>query len=392
MTRPSPWMVPVLTILTVTWFGAASARAGDLAWVYLQLQPSATDSGARGDLLIHLDERQSLLQLRVRGLEPDREYLLLANDVERTRFTSNANGMANLQLRYPASDANRALEFDPRGKLLAVNDGSEDLLSAVVSGPMEPRRTLMWELAAIPATENAAGGRARGAYWALPNGWRSFEVRLWDADPAGSYDVVVDGALVGKIQTNSWGRGMVQFWSVSQPFGLFRQRRGHAGRGAGVFARDRARLDFEPRGAQVEIVRDGEVVFAGSMRAQVALPEEAEACPLVDIQIDLTPLRSFGSGDASLASEDGGCDLEFQVTARGLAAANYELWVGDAIVGMLPVRNWLDGLRGELRFDTQPEGPDELLLDFDPRGQPIEVRRPQGSSSVALLGALFPTQ
>jgi hypothetical protein len=327
----------------------------------------------------------------VRNLEPEREYLLLANDVERARFTTDPNGNASLQLRYPASDPSHALDFDPRGKLLAVSDGSDDLLSAVVSGPMEPRRILMWEIAGIEPTENAPEGRAKGAYFAFPNGWRSFEVRLWNVAPGG-YDVLIDGEAVGRVEANGWGRGSVRFWSASHLAHLSRHRRGHAGRGFGWFARSWARLDFEPRGAQVEIVRDGEVVFSGPMRANVALPEELEACPLVDIQVALTPLRSFGSGDASLASEDGGCDHEFQVTVRGLAAANYELWVGDAMVGTVPVRNWSDGLRGEVRFDTQPEDPDELLLEFDPRGQPIEVRRQVGSSSVAYLGVLFPTQ
>jgi hypothetical protein len=141
----------------------------------------------------------------------------------------------------------------------------------------------------------------------------------------------------------------------------------------------------------MEVVRDGEVLFAGPVRAQVALPDEARTCLPVDIQVDLTPLWWFASGDASLQREDGGCDREFSVTARGVPVANYELWVAGAMVGTVPVRNWPGGPSGAIRFDTNPDDPSEFPLDFDPRGLFIEVRRPVSTTTVSYLEGPFPT-
>jgi hypothetical protein len=127
------------------------------------------------------------------------------------------------------------------------------------------------------------------------------------------------------------------------------------------------------------------------MRAQVALPEEVLNCPPLDIQVDLTPLWWFASGDASLQSEEGNCDQEFSVTARGVPVANYELWVAGEVVGTVPVRNWPGGPSGTIRFATSPDEPSELPLEFDPRGQFIEVRRPVSTTVVTYLEGPFPT-
>jgi hypothetical protein len=47
---------------------------------------------------------------------------------------------------------------------------------------------------------------------------------------------------------------------------------------------------------------------------------------------------------------------------------------------------------GELRFDTQPDEPDELPLDFDPRGQRIELRRRISIPTTLYMYGLFPDE
>jgi hypothetical protein len=335
-----------------------------------------------------MDPDRSLLRLWAGGLDPDREYLLLADDVERARFTTDAYGRAKLQLRYPAPDGTQALEFDPRGKLLSVSDGSEDKLSAVVSGPLEPPGIRIKEVAGIPPTDPAEAGRAVGTYRTILGARRAFEVRVSGVDP-GSYEVWIDGAPVGEIEASFRGQGVIRFLSDSHPGGRF--LRGHGFGRFGWRGRGWAELDFEPRGALVEIVRDGEVLFAGTMRARVALPEE-DVCPVVDIEQPFTRVRSAGAGEAFMRSKDQVCEHEFWVTIRGLAVANYELWVGEALVGTVPVRNWPGGSSGEVHFDSDPDDPDELPLEFDPRGQLIEIRRPVSSPGLLFLEALFPTE
>jgi hypothetical protein len=142
----------------------------------------------------------------------------------------------------------------------------------------------------------------------------------------------------------------------------------------------------------VEVIRDGEVVFAGPMRAQVALPEEPDTCPEVDIEVSLNPVLQIGAGEASMQSKDDPCSHEFRVEITGLYAGDYRLWVGSADVGTVRVRPSPGGARGEIRFDTEPDEPDELLLDFDPRGQPVEVRRALANPPLILLEAQFPEE
>ena len=310
--------------------------------------------------------------------------------MERTRFATNSRGDATVELRYPPEAGIQTLDFDPRGKLLAVSDGGVERLSAVVSGPLEPDRIRVWELAAIPATAQATGGQVTGSYRSLGNSWRVFEVELLGVD-SGTYQVLVDGAPVGELAVAAWGFKSIRFISAPRFGSLHRLPGDYGPRVNGRSRTTWALLDFEPRGAQIEIARSGEVLFAGPMRAQVALPEEAETCPIVDLQTPLTPVLWFGSGEASLVSKDESCDHEFRVTAQGLAAANYELWVGEAMVGTVPVRNAAGGLAGEIRFDTHPDDPGELPLGFDPRGQHIEVRRPMFIPTLYLT-ALFPTE
>lgn len=389
MARSSRWMVPVLALFAITAVGVSPTTCGDVARIKVDLQRSPIESNARGAIRVLMDERQSSLELLVRHLEPESEYLLLVDDVERTRFTTNPRGSAHVRLQYYPEAGVETLDFDPRGKLHSVSDGSAVRLSAVVSGPLEPPRIRVWERATIPATGPDVGGHATGLYRTSGVFSPVFEIELRGV-AAGIYRVLVDGTPVAEVGVDGLGMRSIRF--VRTPHLGLLQRRTRGGRIAvGGWSRNVwAMLDFEPRGAWLEVVHDGGVLFAGPMRAQVALPEEAEACSGVDLQVPLTPVLWFGSGDASLLSEEESCDHEFRVTARGLAAANYELWVGDEMVGMLPVRNWPGGTAGELRFDTQPDDPDELPLEFDPRGRLIEVRRPMFVPNLYLT-ALFPS-
>lgn len=391
MPRSSRWMAFVLAVCAVTAVGFSPVTCGDFARVRVQLQRSAIESRASGDILLQMNGHRSILRLRVRDLDPESEYLLLADDLERARLMTDSQGKGTLLLRFPPLAGGQALDFDPRGKRISVSDGSQDRLSAVVSGPLEPRRIQLMEFAGIPPSDPGASGRAQAAYRTFPLECRIFKLSLRNV-ASGSYQVLVDGAPVGEVEADAGGRATIRFWSAPFP-GSFCPQLRNGGRGASASPSNVwESLDFEPRGAQVEVVRDDEVLFAGPMRAQVALPDEAEACPEVDIQVDLTPAFGFGSGDAVLTSEDGGCDHEFRVTVRGVPTATYGLWVAGAIVGTVPVRNWSGEPIGETRFDTHPDEPAELPLEFDPRGELIEIRRPVSTPSTLYMHGSFPDE
>jgi hypothetical protein len=357
--------------------------------VNVQFERTAIESNASGEIILKMNLNRSYLWLRVHQLEPAHEYLLLADGTERARFTTDPSGEGVLWMRYPVSNGRPELDFDPRGKRISVSDGGAERLAAVVSGPGEPFSAVVEETADIPPTDPNEVGTVTGRYRTLPVGCRVWNVALQDV-ASGTYQVVVDGSTVGEIEADGGGKATLRFYTVSA-WGVCLEFMNDSAEGPGAGNRVLAPLDFEPRGAQVQVIGGGEVVFAGPMRAEVALPQAA-LCPEVDIAVPLQSAYWFGAGDASMSSKDEVCNHEFRVVARAVPAANYELWVAGSKVGIVPVRNWEDESRGEVRFDSEPDEPDELPLDFDPRGQLVEVRRPIGIPPVLYLGADFPTE
>jgi hypothetical protein len=78
--------------------------------------------------------------------------------------------------------------------------------------------------------------------------------------------------------------------------------------------------------------------------------------------------------------------MRFKVEVEDLTPANYDLMVGGVVRGTLDVRALASGkVEGELEFDTKRE-PGKLPLDFDPRGERIEVVR----AGIVYLSVTFP--
>ena len=69
------------------------------------------------------------------------------------------------------------------------------------------------------------------------------------------------------------------------------------------------------------------------------------------------------------------CDRDFQVQVQDVPVGDYALFVGDLLRGMITVvDNGLE-IEGQIQFDDVPNDPGELLLDFDPADQLIEIRQ-----------------
>jgi hypothetical protein len=78
---------------------------------------------------------------------------------------------------------------------------------------------------------------------------------------------------------------------------------------------------------------------------------------------------------------------EFRVELEDVAAGSYTLNVGGTDRGTIDVVAVEGGTEGEVEFRDPPE-PDHLPLDFDPRGQLVQIL---DNGSVVLSG-MFPTQ
>ena len=90
-----------------------------------------------------------------------------------------------------------------------------------------------------------------------------------------------------------------------------------------------------------------------------------------------TPLNSTGvDADASghIKYEQRSDRIEFSVEIEDVPVGTYELWVGNDHKGTIHVINVPGGTEGEIEF-RDPVEPGKVLLDFDPRGQTIDIIR-----------------
>jgi len=108
---------------------------------------------------------------------------------------------------------------------------------------------------------------------------------------------------------------------------------------------------------------------------------------MVDIEVELSNPGVYpaASGDVRL---EGRMDrADFRVEIEDVPAGSYDLSIGGEIVGSLQAALDVDGtVRGELEF-RDPVEPGKILLDFDPRGQQINVLE----GNTVVLETLFPS-
>ena len=188
----------------------------------------------------------------------------------------------------------------------------------------------------------------------------------------GSYQIFVGGTDRGELVVNM-GIGETEFRSPVE-----------AGK---------VLLTFDPRGELVEI-RDAEgvVLTSGEVVLDPGDDDDGDDTGNIDfgtteIEVELTNTGVFteASGDARLRPREDRTD--FRVEIEDVPIGPYSLRVGGQIVGVIQVKTLEDGsIEGELEF-RNPVEPGKILLDFDPRGQQIDVL----DGSTVILETLFPS-
>jgi len=188
----------------------------------------------------------------------------------------------------------------------------------------------------------------------------------------GSYRIVVGGIDRGELMVNM-GIGETEFRSPVE-----------AGK---------VLLTFDPRGELVEIHdAEGVVLTSGEVVLDPGDDDDGDDTGNIDfgtieIEVELTNTGVFteASGDARLRPREDRTD--FRVEIEDVPIGPYSLRVGGQIVGVIQVKTLEDGsIEGELEF-RNPVEPGKILLDFDPRGQQIDVL----DGSTVILETLFPS-
>jgi hypothetical protein len=105
----------------------------------------------------------------------------------------------------------------------------------------------------------------------------------------------------------------------------------------------------------------------------------------IEVELNNTGVYPAASGDAKLEPRDDRTD--FSVEIEDVPVGSYDLSIGGSIVGTIEVMQMMDGsVEGEIEF-RNPAEPGKALLDFEPRGQQIDVLE----GSTVVLETLFPS-
>ena len=105
----------------------------------------------------------------------------------------------------------------------------------------------------------------------------------------------------------------------------------------------------------------------------------------IEVEHSNTGVYSLASGDAKLEPREDRTD--FSVEIEDVPVGSYGLRIGGTVVGTIEVMQLQDGsVEGEIEF-RDPVEPGKVLLDFDPRGQQIDVLE----GDTVVLQTLFPS-
>ncbi|MBW2315947.1 MAG: hypothetical protein JRH10_17390 [Deltaproteobacteria bacterium] len=347
MRRTLIWTVLAALALT----GASTpVSASDRSVVRVELQSTGVDPDATGALILTLQPDRSRLRVKLQGLDPLLGYEFRTDGVTRASFQPRSNGTAALRLRGPDAGNDPLLDFDPRGVLVTIHDGTSDVLQADLMPGSEPAGSRVLERSTLASTPAAPNAAATAQFRLIRDGRTKFDVKIEDTPP-GDYTLFVDGIPRASITIGATGRGKVKF--DSQP-------------GARKLL-----LDFDPRSGLVDVALVTDVVLTGPVAAG---SQGVNVCDPTESEVFLIPTGLGGKAKARNRTRDD-CDRDFRVEVEEVPEGTYELLVGGISRGTLEVV--FDASSGEnegqIEFDTDPDDPGELLLDFDPVGQVIEV-------------------
>jgi hypothetical protein len=316
-------------------------EAKELSKVKTSFENMGVDPDAQGFIKATFKESKSKMKINLRNLDPNTPYSLIVDGIPEAEFTAKSSGKATLQFKNPQKGSSFPLDFDPRGKVMSVNDGADDVLQTVSSIDDAPDDTVIDERTDLTPTDLAPGGKAE-ARFRLKDGRSKFKVEVEDVPP-GDYQLFVDSIERATITVNSAGRGEVEFDSEPKPPKLL--------------------LDFDPRGLIIDVVQGGAVYFSGVMAAQA---EGINDCEFSEISqsIASTGVDPDGKTDARFRIRED-CDRDFRVEIEDVPTGDYVLFVGGVNQGTITVTDTGGETEGEIEFDTDPDDPGELLLDFD---------------------------
>jgi hypothetical protein len=236
------------------------------------------------------------------------------------------------------------------------NDGIEDQNDDNHHGePDEVEQKV--DLSAGPAA--TAGSSARVALQSMASGQKELKITGRDF-PEGSYDIVIAGIVRGTLAMEDEEgelRGETEFETGD----------------------DDHPLDFPVVGEAISLVQAGAVWFSGIIPTPPPPPvvephddghEHSYIQPLVRAAGLPAEAKAEAEVDIGLAGV-----VVFEVEMESMPVGAYEVTVDGTVRGTLQVVALPERNRGVLRFETAPDAPGELVLDFPVSGRPVTIRQ-----------------
>ncbi|MEA3209193.1 MAG: hypothetical protein QOE70_2250 [Chthoniobacter sp.] len=339
------FLLTALTSLVVP----SALFAADAAAIKAPLHATG-DPDATGVVMATLKPKKSELIIQANNLVASHSYAIEVAGIVEGMATTDSNGRAKVRFAVPAVNNVLLLDFDPRGQSVRILDGAVSVLEGVISGSGEDNSAVMDERADLAAVNAPAKARAQARYTVTAKGRRTFRVDLANLTD-GPFKVLVNGVERGEVTLHGKA-GLALFDSAPvRP---------------GVLA-----LDFDPRGAVVDVVTGATVIFSGTMEAKAGGVNVAS--PSVNrVAIPSTGADPDGTATARLRI-DKRARKHFSVEVENIPAGNYDLYVEGAGVGTIAVVAVTGGTEGEVEFTNGDDDPSELPLTFDPAGKTLTI-------------------
>ncbi len=337
-------------LVALAWGSSPAIAASSKSKIKVEFENTGILADASGKGVATIKETRSKMSMKFKDLASDTTYSLVVGGLTEATFTTSGSGKGKVKFAWPPKPGRNALDFEPRGALIAVHDGVSDVLGVVFSGVGEPDDILVDERVLLTPTAIAPAAKVEARFRIKKDGRTRFTVKLQRVAP-GDYDLFVDGVLRATIVATGTGKGQVEFDSQIEPGKIL--------------------LDFDPRGLPIDISQGANVIATGDL---VAPGEGITQCVFSEDESALaaTGADPDGTGKARFRVRDD-CDRDFRVEIEDVPLGDYDVLVGGALRGTLTVVDTGTEIEGEVEFDTDPDDPGELLLDFDPVGQSVQV-------------------
>lgn len=355
---------------------AAGEPAGAVVLERVNL-PLGTVAGAVGKAraeyrLDRKGRRTFKVELERAGAGP---FELFVGGIKRGDFTTTGI-LSKVKFAAGSDDAGALpLDFDPRGQVIDVLRAGEVVISSELAAQADGVNSATPQLmsSSIPSTGADPDGHAEAKLRIDDRARKHFSVEIEDV-PAGTYDLLVDGEAVANIvvtATTGGTKGEVEFTS-------------------GDDDPEEIPLTFDPAGKTLTVKQGSTVYFdgaftPGSTSGGGAVLPAPEPQSELDELLSSSGLDSDAKASARYRVDDKG-RRKFNVEIEKVPVGDYTLTIAGTVRGTIRAVQTTTGVEGELEFDSKTE-PGHRPLNFDPRGQLIEISSPSGVYFSHILGS-----